>query len=83
MESYGNYFKSENLGSVTQEGFEEFLLLKNNKHWSGIHRSSSSNLRSDAGNAGRGRILLEELPKDLLAHSIALNLIGAIHSAPF
>ncbi len=38
MEYYGNYFRPENLGSVTQDGFRDFLLLKNNKHWSGIHR---------------------------------------------
>ncbi len=38
MEHYGNYFKPENLGNVTQDGFRGFLLLKNNKHWSGIHR---------------------------------------------
>jgi hypothetical protein len=38
MEYYGNYFKPENLGSITQDGFRDFLLLKNNKHWSGIHR---------------------------------------------
>jgi hypothetical protein len=42
MEYYDNYFESENLGSVTEEGFKEFLLLKNDKHWSGIHRSSPS-----------------------------------------
>ncbi len=38
MEYYGRYFSPQNLSSVTQEGFRDFLLLKNNKHWSGIHR---------------------------------------------
>jgi hypothetical protein len=38
MDYYGNYFKPENLGNITQDGFKDFLLLKNNKHWSGIHR---------------------------------------------
>lgn len=38
LEYYGNYFKPENLSSITQDGFKKFLLLKNNKHWSGIHR---------------------------------------------
>jgi hypothetical protein len=38
MEYYGKYFNPENLEDITQEGFKDFLLLKNNKHWSGIHR---------------------------------------------
>lgn len=35
---YGDYFKPETLSSITQAGFRDFLLIKNNKHWSGIHR---------------------------------------------
>jgi len=38
MEYYGRYFSPRNLGNVTQDGFRDFLLLKNNKHWSGLHR---------------------------------------------
>ena len=39
IEYYGRYFPPpQNLSNVTQEGFKDFLLLKNNKHWSGIHR---------------------------------------------
>jgi len=38
MEHYGKYFSPENLGNITQEGFKDFLLIKNNKHWAGIHR---------------------------------------------
>jgi Endonuclease NucS len=38
MEYYGSYFSPQNLSNVTQEGFKDFLLLKNNKHWSGLHR---------------------------------------------
>jgi hypothetical protein len=38
MEYYGKYFNPESLGNITQDGFRDFLLLKNNKHWSGIHR---------------------------------------------
>jgi Endonuclease NucS len=38
MDYYGSYFKPDNLSSITQDGFKDFLLLKNNKHWSGIHR---------------------------------------------
>jgi len=40
MEYYGKYFSPQNLNNITQEGFKDFLLLKNNKHWSGIHRQS-------------------------------------------
>lgn len=38
MEYYGRYFLPQNLSNVTQDGFKDFLLLKNNKHWSGLHR---------------------------------------------
>jgi hypothetical protein len=38
MEYYSRYFSPQNLSNVTQEGFKDFLLLKNNKHWSGLHR---------------------------------------------
>lgn len=35
---YGTVFKPENLGHLTAEDFKSFLLIKNNKHWEGIHR---------------------------------------------
>jgi hypothetical protein len=38
IDYYGKYFKPENLGAITQDDLRDFLLLKNNKHWSGIHR---------------------------------------------
>jgi hypothetical protein len=38
MDYYSRYFSPQNLRNVTQEGFKDFLLLKNNKHWSGLHR---------------------------------------------
>jgi hypothetical protein len=38
LQYYGGYFSPQNLSNVTQEGFKDFLLLKNNKHWSGLHR---------------------------------------------
>ncbi len=38
LDYYGKYFAPRNLKNVTQEGFKEFLLIKNNKHWTGIHR---------------------------------------------
>jgi hypothetical protein len=36
---------------------------------------------SDARHAGSSRVLLEQLPNHLFAHTIGLNLIAAIHSA--
>lgn len=38
MDYYGRYFRPENLDNITLDGFRDFLLFKNNKHWSGIHR---------------------------------------------
>jgi hypothetical protein len=38
MAYYGEYFAHANLHNITQEGFKDFLLLKNNRHWSGLHR---------------------------------------------
>jgi len=31
-------FSSENVFEITEQEFKEFLLLDNNKHWSGLHR---------------------------------------------
>lgn len=38
---YGNMFKLNNLDSLTREDFKSFLLIKNNKHWEGIHRQGN------------------------------------------
>jgi len=38
LDRYGKYFAPSNIPNVTQEGFKEFLLIKNNRHWAGIHR---------------------------------------------
>ncbi len=38
LETYGNLFQPRNIPSLTEEQFKAFLLLKNNKHWTGIHR---------------------------------------------
>lgn len=38
LDYYGRYFSPQNVNNVTQGGFKEFLLIRNNKHWSGIHR---------------------------------------------
>lgn len=38
LEHYGKLFQAENIGNLTEEQFRGFLLIKNNKHWEGIHR---------------------------------------------
>lgn len=41
IERYGDLFHPNHLLNLTEEEFRSFLLYKNNKHWSGIHRQSS------------------------------------------
>jgi hypothetical protein len=41
LEHYGKLFQTENIVNLTEEQFRGFLLLKNNKHWAGIHRQSN------------------------------------------
>ena len=38
VEHYGKLFQPANIDQLTEEQFRSFLLFKNNKHWSGIHR---------------------------------------------
>lgn len=38
VEQYGKLFRPENIDNLTEDQFKAFLLFKNNKHWSGIHR---------------------------------------------
>ena len=38
LEQYGNLFQPKSVPSITEDQFKAFLLLKNNKHWAGIHR---------------------------------------------
>jgi thermostable 8-oxoguanine DNA glycosylase len=41
IEKYGNMFNPNNLDSLNKEDFKSFLLIKNNKHWEGIHRQGN------------------------------------------
>jgi len=41
IKKYGAMFHPINLDNLTKEGFKSFLLLKNNKHWEGIHRQGN------------------------------------------
>src|SRR6202034_2589422 len=35
---FGEYFSPNNLKRITQAGFREFLMFKNNRHWGHIQR---------------------------------------------
>ncbi|MCJ7458775.1 MAG: endonuclease NucS [candidate division Zixibacteria bacterium] len=41
IEKFGFMFHSDNLDRLTAENFKSFLLIKNNKHWTGIHRQGN------------------------------------------
>lgn len=41
IEKYGSMFNPSNLDSLNKEDFKSFLLIKNNKHWEGIHRQGN------------------------------------------
>lgn len=57
---YGEIFSPNNLHSLTADDFRSFLSFKNNKHWTGIHRSSGI-LTKDMSNLRKVlEILLDE-----------------------
>lgn len=41
IDKYGHIFHPDNLDVLTKDDFKSFLLLKNNKHWEGIHRQGN------------------------------------------
>lgn len=41
LENYGPVFHSSNIGALSRETFQSFLLIRNNLHWEGIHRQQS------------------------------------------
>lgn len=41
IEKFGSVFNPTNLDNLTAEDFKSFLLIKNNKHWEGIHRQGN------------------------------------------
>lgn len=41
IEKYGSLFCLDNLNNLTVEDFKSFLLIRNNKHWEGIHRQGN------------------------------------------
>ena len=41
LDEYRSLFQSEEVGSLTEQEFKEFLLYENNRHWTGLHRKRS------------------------------------------
>jgi len=41
IDKYGSMFIPNKIDSLTKEDFKSFLLIKNNKHWEGIHRQGN------------------------------------------
>jgi len=63
IDKYGSMFNPNKLDSLTKEDFKSFLLIKNNKHWEGIHRQGNM-ITQDMGKLKKAlKILLnEEVP---------------------
>jgi hypothetical protein len=60
VELYGKLFHPEKIANLTEDQFKAFLLFKNNKHWSGIHRQS--NIYSDMERLKTAlKVLLDEV----------------------
>ena len=59
IEKYGYMFHPDNLDSLTKDDFKSFLLIKNNKHWEGIHR--------------QGNMITQDMDKLRSALAILLN----------
>lgn len=41
IDKFGHIFHPDNLDSLSKDDFKSFLLIKNNKHWEGIHRQGN------------------------------------------
>lgn len=41
LEDYQPIFQPEEIGSLTEQVYKEFLLYENNRHWTGLHRKRS------------------------------------------
>ena len=60
IEKYGYVFHPKNLNTLTKEDFKSFLLIKNNKHWEGIHRQGNMITQDMDKLRGALKILLDE-----------------------
>jgi len=56
---FGRLFHPRNIPNLTKEDFKSFLILKNNRHWSGIHR--------------QGNMITKDMPKLQQTLTILLN----------
>ena len=75
IQKYGSLFHTNNLDNLSAEDFKSFLLIKNNKHWEGIHRQGNL-ITSDMGKLKSVlKLLLDEsIPiKDRLEEIIPKN----------
>lgn len=60
IKKYGKLFNPMNLDNLTSEDFKSFLLIKNNRHWEGIHRQGNM-ITADMDKLKNGlKILLDE-----------------------
>jgi len=84
IEKYGSMFNPNKLDSLTKEDFKSFLLMKNNKHWEGIHRQGNM-ITQDMGKLKKAlKILLnEEVPIEkrlnILIPKNKANFIKGLH----
>jgi len=60
IEKYGSMFNPSNLDSLNKEDFKSFLLIKNNKHWEGIHRQGNMITQDMTKLKNALKILLDE-----------------------
>jgi len=64
IEKYGTIFNPANLKNLTKEDFKSFLLIKNNRHWEGIHRQGNI-ITSDMDRLKKGLEVLLDESKDI------------------
>ena len=60
IDKYGSIFSPNNLDVLTVEDFKSFLLIKNNKHWEGIHRQNNKITKDMDKLRNALKILLDE-----------------------
>ncbi len=60
IQKYGAIFNPINLDNLTKDIFKSFLLIKNNKHWEGIHRQGNIITEDMDKLKGGLRVLLDE-----------------------
>jgi len=64
LDAYGKLFRPENIANIAEEDFRAFLLFKNNKHWSGIHRHPNIYADMPRLKSALGLLVDESIPVD-------------------